>query len=66
MGVVTAVSGTMLTVLWDTGHETSFIPGAGDLTVVPRRRSTAKTTAKKTTAKKTTAKKTTAKKTTRR
>ena len=37
-GVVTAVSGAMLTVQWDTGGATSLIPGPGDLTVVTRRR----------------------------
>ena len=37
-GVVTAVSDVMLTVLWDTGEETNFIPGAGDLKVLPGRR----------------------------
>ena len=41
MGVVTAVSGVILTVLWDTGEETSFIPGAGDLRVVSGRRARA-------------------------
>lgn len=33
-GVVTAVSGAMITVRWDTGDETSFIPGPGVLSVV--------------------------------
>ena len=56
-GVVTAASGTMLTVLWDTGEETSFIPGAGDLTVVPSRRPTSKATTKKAPARKGSAKK---------
>lgn len=52
-GVVTAVSGAMLTVRWDAGGETSLIPGPGDLTVVTRRRripsrpSTSKSSGKK-------------------
>ena len=33
-GVVTAVSGAMITVRWDTGEETSLIPGPGVLSVV--------------------------------
>jgi hypothetical protein len=37
-GVVTAVSGAMVTVRWDTGGETSLIPGPGALSVVPRPR----------------------------
>ena len=37
-GVVTAVRGAMVTVHWDTGGETSLIPGPGALSVVPRRR----------------------------
>ena len=32
-GVVTGVSGAMITVRWDTGDETSLIPGPGVLTV---------------------------------
>ena len=39
-GVVTAVSGAMSTVRWDTGEETSLIPGPGVLSVVARRRRT--------------------------
>jgi hypothetical protein len=39
-GVVTAVSGAMITVRWDTGEETSLIPGPGVLSVVARRRPT--------------------------
>jgi len=37
-GVVTAVSGTKITVRWDTGGETSLIPGPGVLSVVASRR----------------------------
>ena len=39
-GVVTAVSGVMITVDWDTGGGTTFIPGPGVLTVVTARRRT--------------------------
>ena len=39
-GVVTAVSGAMITVRWDTGGETSIIPGPGVLSVVTSRRRT--------------------------
>jgi len=64
-GVVTAVNGAMLTVLWDTGDESSFIPGAGDLRVVTdRRRRAGSPPARKTTAKKARARTTAAKKTT--
>lgn len=37
-GVVTAVIGAMITVRWDTGGETSLIPGPGVLSVVTGRR----------------------------
>jgi hypothetical protein len=37
-GVVTAVSGAMLTVRWDTGSETSLVPGPGVVSVVRTRR----------------------------
>jgi hypothetical protein len=40
IGVVTAVSGSLVTVRWDGGEETSLIPGPGVLTVLrgrPRR-----------------------------
>ena len=37
-GVVTAISGAMITVRWDTGGETSLIPGPGVLSVVTSRR----------------------------
>jgi hypothetical protein len=35
-GVVTAIQGSLLRVLWDDGTETSIIPAAGSLTIVPR------------------------------
>ena len=34
-GVVMGVRGALLQVLWDTGEETSFVPGVGVLTVIP-------------------------------
>jgi hypothetical protein len=34
-GVVTAVSGTLVTVRWDDGHATTFAPSAGTMTVTP-------------------------------
>ena len=39
-GVVTAVSGAMITVRWDRGGETSLIPGPGIVSVVTSRRGT--------------------------
>ena len=33
-GVVTAIAGVLITVRWDTGEETKFVPGPGVLTVV--------------------------------
>src|SRR5438270_439666 len=39
-GVVTSVNGAMITVRWDTGRETSLIPGPGVLSVVTSRRRT--------------------------
>jgi hypothetical protein len=39
-GVVIAVSGAMITVRWDTGGETSLIPGPGVLSVVTSKRRT--------------------------
>ena len=39
-GVVTAVKGAMITVRWDTGVETSLIPGPGVLSVVTSQRRT--------------------------
>ncbi len=39
-GVVTAVSGAMITVRWDTGGQTSLVPGPGVLSVVTSRRRT--------------------------
>jgi len=46
-GVVTAISGAMITVRWDTGSETSLIPGPGVLSVVtgPRRSPSSRATA---------------------
>jgi len=35
-GVVTAVSGVTITVRWDTGGETSLIPGPGVLSVTKK------------------------------
>lgn len=32
-GEVTAISGTMLTVRWDDGQESTFVPSAGSLRV---------------------------------
>ena len=72
-GVVTAVSGAMITVRWDTGEETSLIPGPGVLSVVNSRRRTSsagrkatagsKPAAKKPVAKGTSSSRTTGKKT---
>jgi hypothetical protein len=39
-GVVTAVNGAMITVRWDSGGETSIIPGPGVLSVVSSQRRT--------------------------
>ena len=33
-GIVTGVSGQMVQVRWDDGHESSFIPAAGSMVVV--------------------------------
>jgi hypothetical protein len=49
-GVVTAVSGAMVTVGWDTGGETSLIPGPGVLSVVTGRRRTPSWRARPTTS----------------
>ena len=35
-GVVTAVSGTLVTVRWDDGHVTTFAPTAGTMTVTAK------------------------------
>lgn len=41
-GVVTGVSGTLLAVRWENGHESRFVPSAGSLRVEePARRSPA-------------------------
>jgi uncharacterized protein DUF1918 len=37
-GVVTGLNGPLVQVRWDDGHETSFIPAAGSMRVVPTRR----------------------------
>lgn len=34
-GVVTGINGPLIQVRWDDGHETSFIPAAGSMRVVP-------------------------------
>lgn len=38
-GIVTAISGVMITVRWDAGGETSIVPGPGVLSVVTSQRS---------------------------
>ena len=38
-GVVTGVNGPLVRVRWDDGRETSFVPAAGSMQVVPGRRS---------------------------
>ena len=69
-GVVTAVTGSMLRVRWQTQDETTIIPAPGTLTVlapapppVAPKSAAKKTAAKKSVAKKTAAKKTAEKKT---
>jgi hypothetical protein len=37
-GVVTATTGEMVSVRWDTGGETTMVPGPGSVTVLGRRR----------------------------
>ena len=37
-GVVTGVNGPLVQVKWDDGRETSFIPAAGSMRVVPARK----------------------------
>jgi hypothetical protein len=54
VGVVLAVTGSMVRIRWDTGGESSMVPGPGVLSVVPA----AKKAAKKAPAKKAPAKKT--------
>lgn len=34
-GVVTAIDGRLLTVRWDTGRESVFVPSAGSMRVLP-------------------------------
>ena len=38
-GVVTGINGPLIQVRWDDGRETSFVPAAGSMRVVPTRRS---------------------------
>jgi hypothetical protein len=59
-GVVTGVSGRMVTVRWSTGEETSLIPGPGVLTVLTGAR--ARAAAKKAAVKKAAVKRAPAKK----
>ena len=65
-GVITAVTGSMLRVRWQTEDETTIIPAPGTLTVLapapPQKTAAKKTAAKKTAPKKTAAKKTAPKK----
>ena len=49
-GVVTAVRGAMVTILWDTGSETSLIPGPGVLSVVSSRPRTPSARTRRTTS----------------
>ena len=56
-GVLIAVSGAMITVRWDTGGETSLIPGPGVLSVVNSRRRTSSAGRKATAGSKPAAKK---------
>ena len=51
-GVVTAITGVLITVRWDTGEETKFVPGPGVLSVVGggRRRTPARPTRARSTA----------------
>jgi hypothetical protein len=37
-GVVTGINGPLIQVRWDDGRETSFVPAAGSMRVVPTRR----------------------------
>ena len=39
-GIVTGVSGTMLRMKWSTGEESTLVPGAGSVVVIPRVRGT--------------------------
>jgi hypothetical protein len=60
-GVLIAVSGAIITVRWDTGGETSLIPGPGVLSVMNSRRRTS-SVAKKSAVKGTSSTPTTGKK----
>ncbi len=35
-GVVTAIQGSLVHVKWDDGTESSFVPAAGSLTIIPK------------------------------
>lgn len=35
-GVVTAIHGSLVRVKWDDGIESSFVPAAGSLTIIPK------------------------------
>lgn len=35
-GVVTAIHGSLMQVKWDDGTESSFVPAAGSLTIIPK------------------------------
>jgi hypothetical protein len=35
-GIVTGVSGTMLRMKWSTGEESTLVPGAGSVVVIPK------------------------------
>jgi Domain of unknown function (DUF1918) len=65
-GLVTAVNGALITVRWDSGHETSLIPAAGSLSVVGAKTTTEKATASKNDANKAAAKRPAKKKATKR
>jgi hypothetical protein len=62
LGVVMRVSGTLVTVEWDTGGQTTVIPAPGVMSVVGRRRAPAKRATTKAVAKRTPVKKATPKK----
>jgi hypothetical protein len=43
-GIVTGVSGTMLRMKWSTGEESTLVPGAGSVVVIPKVRGASATT----------------------
>ena len=49
-GVVTGVSGTMLRMKWSTGEESTLVPGAGSVVVIPKVRGASSATTKATKA----------------